>query len=189
VCGLLVSAYVAIAKGEAPKPAVAVIAPTARKPLVDSFLPDVAPISVFPGDGVAPLVDGNESDDGFVADVAMVPIVASTGYLPVHLAALHAQWATLPAEIDGVVLAFEGRSTYVRRRVRCPNPLHVDCNTSRSLTMCRSLGQLQVFGFLGAWISAASDAELGRDRDSHMAYRPTLDDIGAWLRQRRYLDP
>ena len=143
--GLLARQYAAIIDG-LPFDTAELRARAKRPRLHDGFLPELAALPIL-----APVLDG---DDEFQDDIAPIDVLG-IHELSAEQLALHAAWAALPYAIDGIPLSFEGRRAYVRRRVKCPNPLHGNCNKSRSLTQSRQLGQWEVFGFLGDWLSNA----------------------------------
>ena len=169
--GLLARQYAAIIDG-LPFDTVELRARAKRPRLHDGFLPELAALPIL-----APVLDG---DDEFQDDLAPIDVLG-IHELSAEQLALHAAWAALPYAIDGIPLSFEGRRAYVRRRVKCPNPLHENCNKSRSLTQSRQLGQWEVFGFLGDWLSNAYSEDHGASKHSHMAYTPSIESVRNWL--------
>ena len=90
----------------------------------------------------------------------------------------------LPREICGRELKLEcrgGGASAPRRRIFCSNAEHVRCNTSRSVRLCYRYGQKEVYGFLALWGESANAGPHSADRDSHMRYKPTDEDIHTYL--------
>ena len=88
-----------------------------------------------------------------------------------------------PALLDGVRLVVENENVdpshhyYARLKVRCKNPLRLNCTKSRSTQL-----QTEVFGrdaplhYLGAWL-AASD----RKESEHKKFKPSVGEIRSYI--------
>ena len=90
----------------------------------------------------------------------------------------------MPSFVEGMWLTRENAPgfDYHRMRVICPlavsNPRHAGCHTSRAFgpNTIRGHGQLEVWGFLGAWCRRAGEPQFG-DKKSHQRYRPSARDV------------
>ena len=103
--------------------------------------------------------------------------------IELHKAAIHPD---IPIVIEGcpirlsVSVSLSGESA--RKHVVCSHPNHVDCNKSRSLTLCKSFGQMEVVAFLGCWIKGASKYA---DREDHMGWKPSLKEVKGYVKSMR----
>ena len=104
--------------------------------------------------------------------------------IELHKAAIHPD---IPIVIEGchirlfVSVSLSGE--YARKHVVCSHPSHVDCNKSRSLTLCKSFGQMEVVAFLGCWIKGASTYA---NREDHMGWKPSLKEVKGYLKSMRW---
>lgn len=149
----------------------------------------VAPASgAAAGDSSDPSDDDSSCDgDGDAsADVATGPAVRFTPFKRIRL--------DLPSHIDGIALEEnihneDGRMAtgqrYHRIALRCPL---ADCahvggslfrkNRNIGETTTRHFGRLEPVGYLGAWCRAAP---LCSSREQHMKYRPSMEEVEAYL--------
>ena len=103
---------------------------------------------------------------------------------------LGGEWpAHFPHSIFGMPLKAELRlgdargNNYIRFRIRCDNPLHGDCKTSRSILKEQDLyGPRAAEGYLGAWLAASGTP--GMDgREHSLEYRPSPEAIRKYLEE------
>ena len=109
------------------------------------------------------------------------------------LAAMKQRWEAsgIPYEVAGSRLRLEaryrldGRVLYCRRRVRCCNPGHQDCSTSRSVAIASPFGDWGAVAYLAAWVEAGQlGGRAAASRAEHAAYNPSEADQEAWLSAR-----
>ena len=185
--------------------------PADRAPAIadDDFLDEQPPMPLRGGAALAPFAGSVDvaSDSSFEGE-SFAPIAVAAGQhgdegarqgpepdsaVNAGIAELIERWHSsgLPMDVDGNSLTLEPhfgpRQRYARLRVRCNNPLHGDCGTSRSLSLSRHFGMSEVWGFLARWLEASDEAGHGGSRRTHVAYRPTLAEVADQLRGRGML--
>lgn len=123
----------------------------------------------------APL-EAHEPDDGVHIAGELAPMSDNGFEFPRLL-----EGAAISIE-DFVGITTEGHSqAYFRLRVRCTNPAHQRCGTSRvvSRATTQRLGKREVVAFLGVWLARNSEFP---SREGHMAWKPSVADV------RRYFE-